>query len=287
MNDVKETTNNRYRAAKNVRNIAFWVLIAALCFMFLMPFIVMVSTAFRTNRDAFTEPVTLFPREFTLENFPAAMAVIPYWRYMANTIFITALSVLGQLFSTPMVAYSLSKIKWKGAPIIASLLMATMMIPYTVTMIPLYRVYSALHLTNTYIPLILPTFFGSAYFIIIVRQFFAGVPNSIMEAARIDGANELQRYLLVALPLCKPALTTVAIYAFMNAWSDYLAPMIYISKPDKLTLSLGLQQFLSQYSTDWARLMAAAFIFVLPVVIFYIVFQKNFVQGIATSGLKA
>lgn len=272
---------------KTLRKVLLGVAIVVLCIIFLMPFIVMTGTAFRTNRDAFTAPVSLLPREFTLENFPAAMSVIPYWRYMANTIFITALSVIGQLISTPMVAYSLAKVKWKGANIISGLLMATMMIPYTVTMIPLYRVYSSLHFTNTYIPLILPAFFGSAYFIIIVRQFFAGVPNSVMEAACIDGANELQRYVLIALPLCKPVLTTVAIYAFMNAWSDYLAPMIYLNKPKKLTLSLGLQQFLSEYSTDWARLMAAALIFVLPVVVFYIIFQRNFVQGVSTSGLKA
>lgn len=287
VNKMGNFRGNSCRMKKRAGGVLLGILVVVLCIAFLMPFIVMASTAFRTNRDAFTAPVSLFPREFTLENFPAAMEVIPYWRYMANTVFITALSVAGQLISTPMVAYSLAKIKWKGAPVISGLLLATMMIPYTVTMIPLYRVYSALHLTNTYVPLILPTFFGSAFFIIIVRQFFGGIPNSVMEAACIDGANELQRYMMIALPLCKPALTTVAINAFMNAWSDYLAPMIYLNKPDKLTLSLGLQQFLSQYATDWARLMAAALIFVLPVVIFYIIFQRNFVQGISTSGLKA
>ena len=120
-----------------------------------------------------------------------------------------------------------------------------------------------------------------------MRQFMAGISDSLLEAAKIDGANELQRYTGIVLPLCKPAMTTVAIYAFMNAWSDYLAPMIYITKTEKLTLSLGLQQFMGEYSTDWARLMAAALIFVVPVVVFYIIFQRNFVQGVSTSGLKA
>ena len=206
---------------------------------------------------------------------------------MGNTLLITALSIIGNLLSTPMVAYSLAKIKWRGASIISGLLMATMMIPYSVTMIPLYKVYSALHLTNTYVPLILPIFFGSSYFIIIMRQFVTGISDSLLDAAKIDGANEFQRYLRIVLPLCKPAMTTVAIYAFMNAWSDYLAPMIYITKTEKLTLSLGLQQFMGEYSTDWARLMAAALIFVIPVVVFYIIFQRNFVQGVSTSGLKA
>lgn len=275
-----------YQTKRFIVKVLSALLIIVLCIIFLTPFIVMISTSFRTNADAFTQPVSLFPREWTLENFPAAMNVIPYWRYMGNTSFITVLSIIGNVISTPLVAYSLSKIKWKGAPIISGLLLATMMIPYTVTMIPLYRIYSKLHLTNTYIPLILPTFFGSSYFIVIVRQFIGSISDSLLESAKIDGANEFQRYSKIVLPLCKPALTTVAIYAFMNAWSDYLAPMIYISKTEKLTLSLGLQQFMGEYSTDWARLMAAAVVFVIPVVIFYIIFQRNFVQGVSTSGIK-
>lgn len=282
---MKSTTF--YRNKKVIKKGLFALLVTILCIIFVTPFIVMISTSLRTNSDAFTEPASLFPRVWTLENFPSAMKVIPYWRYMGNTLFITLLSIIGNVTTTPLVAYSLSKIKWKGVSIISGLLMATMMIPYSVTMIPLYRIYAHLHLTNSYIPLILPTFFGSSYFIIIVRQFISGLPDSLLEAAKIDGANEFKRYTTVVLPLCKPALTTVAIYAFMNAWSDYLAPMIYISKTEKLTLSLGLQQFMGEYSTDWARLMAAAVVFVVPVVIFYIIFQRNFVQGISTSGLKA
>jgi multiple sugar transport system permease protein len=276
-----------YHGKRLVTKSLFVLLVTILCLIFVTPFIVMLSTSFRTNSDAFTRPVSLFPRAFTLENFPTAMKVIPYWGYMGNTLFITALSIVGNVTTTPLVAYSLSKIKWKGAPVISGLLMATMMIPYTVTMIPLYRIYVKLHLTNSYVPLILPTFFGNSYFIIIVRQFIGGLSDSLLEAAIIDGASQIRRYTAIVLPLCKPALTTVAIYAFMNAWSDYLAPMIYISKKEKLTLSLGLQQFMGEYSTDWARLMAAAVIFVLPVVFFYIIFQRNFVQGISTSGLKA
>ena len=246
----------------------------------------MVTTALKTNADAFQLPVRLFPREIIWNNFPEAMAKIPYVRYMMNTIFITLLSVVGQMVATPLVAYSLAKIKWKGAPIISALIMGTMMIPYTVTMIPLYKIWSKLGFTNTYVPLILPTFFGSPFYIIIMRQFFAGIPNSLMEAAKIDGAGEFKRYIAIALPLSRPALTTVGIYAFINAWSDYLAPLIYINKTEKLTLSLGLQGFLNQYSVDWTHLMAAATIFVIPVVIFFLFFQRNFVEGIATSGIK-
>ena len=278
--------NNHAYYKKRLKPIPKYILVIVLSFIFFSPFLIMVTPALKTNADAFQLPVKLFPREVIWNNFPEAMAKIPYVRYMMNTIFITLLSVIGQMVATPLVAYSLAKIKWKGAPIISALIMGTMMIPYTVTMIPLYKIWSRLGFTNTYVPLILPTFFGSPFYIIIMRQFFAGLPNSLMEAAKIDGAGEFKRYIAIALPLSRPALTTVGIYAFINAWSDYLAPLIYINKTEKLTLSLGLQGFLNQYSVDWTHLMAAATIFVIPVVIFFLFFQRNFVEGIATSGIK-
>lgn len=272
---------------KDMKEILFFCMVILLVIVFISPFMVMVLTAFKTNSDAFTIPVKLLPRKWVTENFPAAFAAIPYFKYMGNTIFITALSVFGQVMVTPLVAYSLAKIKWKGADIISGLLMATMMIPITVTMVPLYKIYSKLGLTNTYIPLILPTFFGKAFYIVLVRQFFNGIPDSLIEAAKIDGANHFTCYWRVSLPLCKPILTTIGIYAFLDAWSDYLYPLIFITKPEKYTLSLGLQQYMSEYTVDWARLMAAALVFVLPVVVCFAVFQRNFVEGIATSGLKA
>lgn len=282
---MKKITNRHIK--KYIGKFLFFAMVILLCIIFISPFMVMLLTSFKTNSDAFTIPVKVFPRQWVTENYPAALAEIPYFKYMANTAFITVLSVIGQLLVTPLVAYSLAKIKWKGADIIFGLIMATMMIPITVTMVPLYKVYSKLNLTNSYVPLILPTFFGKAFYIVICKQFFEGIPNSLIEAARIDGATEFQRYYKIAMPLCKPVLTTIGIYAFLDAWSDYLYPLIFITKPNKYTLSLGLQQYLSEYSIDWARLMAAAVVFVIPVIICFAVFQKNFVEGIATSGLKA
>ena len=166
-----------------MKKTLFYVLVVVLCAIFLSPFIIMFTTSMKTNYDAFQIPVQLLPRKWIFTNYPEALAKIPYIKYMMNTIFITALSVLGSMFATPMVAYSLARIKWAGSKVISSLIMATMMIPYTVTMIPLYRIWSKLGATNTYLPLIVPTFFGTPFFIIIMRQFFAGLPNSLMEAA--------------------------------------------------------------------------------------------------------
>ena len=284
MNAKREWTG--YRVSQAVKRFLFYLLVLLLCIVFLSPFLVMLTTSFKTNSDAFTLPVKLLPRQWVFENYPKAFETIPYFRYMGNTAFITFFSVIGQLLVTPMVAYSLSKIRWKGSKIISGLIMATMMIPISVTMIPLYRIYSKLHLVNTYIPLILPAFFGRAFYIIIYRQFFTGVPNSLMEAAWIDGANEAQRYIHIALPISKPALTTIGIYAFLDSWSDYLMPLIYITKSEKSTLSLGLQQYISEHTVDWSRLMAAATIFVLPVIVVFVIFQKNFVQGLAMGAVK-
>lgn len=284
---IRKEKIQMYSVKRKVKNLAFAFIVIALSAVFLSPFVVMVTTSFKTMEDAFMVPVKILPREFTIANYGAAVERIPYFRYMANTAVITGLSLVGELLVVPMVAYSLSRIRWKGTKILSGLLMATMMIPYTVTMIPLYRTWHAFGLTGTYVPLIAPHFVGHAYYIIILRQFMVGLPNSLFEAAKIDGANELQRYTHLALPLCKPALTTVGIYTFIAAWSDYLGPLIYINKEERMTLSLGLQQFLNEYTVDWTLLMAAAVIFVIPVVILFFGFQRNFVEGVATAGLKA
>ncbi len=278
---------NIYKTKKEVSKLMFYILFACLAIVFLSPFIVMLTTSFKTLDDAFTVPVKILPRDWIFTNYGDAVERIPYWRYMGNTAYITLFSLIGELIVVPLVAYSLAKIKWKGAAIISGLIMATMMIPYTVTMIPLYRTWHALGLTGSYVPLIAPHFAGHAFYIIIMRQFMKGIPNSLFEAAKIDGANEFQRFMYLGIPMCKPALTTIAIYTFNAAWSDYLAPLIYISNKDRMTLSLGLQQFLNEYTVDWTLLMAAAVIFVLPVLVLFFIFQRNFVEGVATSGLKA
>jgi len=268
-----QEVNNMHPMKRRMKNWAFALAVLALSAVFLSPFLVMLTTSFKTMEDAFMVPVKILPREFTIKNYGAAVNKIPYFQYMGNTALITILSLAG--------------IKWKGAKLISGLLMATMMIPYTVTMIPLYRTWHALGLTKTYVPLIAPHFAGHAYYIIILRQFMAGLPNSLFEAAKIDGANEVQRYLNLALPLCKPALTTVGIYTFIATWSDYLGPLIYINRKERMTLSLGLQQFLNEFTVDWTLLMAAAMIFVIPVVLLFFIFQRNFVEGVSTAGLKA
>ena len=217
---------DKYQLRKDIWRVCFFIIVAVLVLIYVSPFLVMFFTSFKTNSDAFTIPVRLFPRKWVSENYPAAMSAIPYFRYMGNTIYITVLSVIGQLIVTPMVAYSLSKINWKGSKIISGLLMATMMIPISVTMVPLYRIYSKIGLTNTYVPLILPAFLGKAFYIIITRQFFMGIPNSLIEAAKIDGANGVQTFFKITLPMLSPILKVVLMLAITGAFKDYEAIMV-------------------------------------------------------------
>ena len=207
---------NVFKIRRRASHVAFYILAIALFIVFLSPFIVMVTTSFKTLDDAFTVPVKILPREWTFSNYGDAVERIPYWRYMGNTAYITLLSLMGELIVVPLVAYSLAKIRWRGAGIVSGLLMATMMIPYTVTMIPLYRTWHAFGLTGTYVPLIAPHFVGHAYYIIIMRQFMKGIPNSLFEAAKIDGCKRFGLIRFITFPCILPIIAVMLIMQISN-----------------------------------------------------------------------
>ena len=198
------------------------------------------------------------------------------------------LPVFGQLLAVPLVVYSITKIEWKGAKIIFPLVLVTMMIPWQVTQIPMYTTWSKLGFVNTFIPLILPAFFGSPYYIYLMRQFMKGIPNSLIDAARIDGANDLTILYRVVMPLCKPILVTVALLVFIAAWNDFNGPLMYLQESDKYTLSVGLQNVLSNNTLkrQYNLVMAAVTLFSLPLMVVFAIFQKQFISGIATGGVK-
>ena len=238
----------------------------------------MVTTALKTNADAFQLPVKLFPREVIWNNFPEAMAKIPYVRYMMNTIFITLLSVVGQMIATPLVAYSLAKIKWKGAPIISALIMGTMMIPYTVTMIPLYKIWSRLGFTNTYVPLILPTFFGSPFYIIIMRQFFAGLPNSLMEAAKIDGANGVQRFFRIVLPYMKSVIKVTVSMSIIENFKQF--PLFWTMTgggPNNSTTTMAILSYREAFvSNNFGSGAAVTTVWMLMMIVVVYIYNRIF-----------
>lgn len=224
---------------------------------------------------------------FFWENFREAVTRIPFLRYLRNTLVVCVLSALGAVLSSSLVAYSLAKIPWRGRNLLFAMTLATMMIPFAVLMVPLYAVFAWLGWIGTLKPLWVPAFFGNAFFIFLMRQFFLTIPGELSEAARIDGCSEFGIYWRIVLPLSRPVLAVVALFQFLYAWNDFMGPLLYLTRQETFTLSLGLQFFQSQHGgTDWSLLMAASTLVVIPVVVLFFFTQKQFIQGISTTGLR-
>lgn len=262
------------------------ILLIIVTIIYMLPFVWMVSTSFKSDQELYEYPAPLLPDKLMFENYKYGLTYFPFFKYLRNSIIVTAGSVIGVLFSCPLAAYSFAQLKWKGRDIIFYSLIATMMLPNFVTLIPLFVIFSKLNLVNTFWPLILPSFLGQPFFIFLLRQFFLSLPTSLFDAARVDGASEFQIYTKIALPLTKPALLVVGLFQFLASWNDYLGPLIYLTDENKYTLSLGLPQFLNQYGTHWNWMMAVSTVVVVPVLIFFIFTQKQLIEGIKFSGSK-
>jgi multiple sugar transport system permease protein len=220
-------------------------------------------------------------------NYREATRVIPFFTYALNTLIVAILGMIGTTLSSAVVAYGFSRIPWKGRDALFTLSIATMMIPFPVTMIPLYTVFRQFGMIGTLQPLWLPCFFASAYNIFLLRQFFMTLPIDISEAARLDGCSEFQIFYKLILPLSKPALIVVALFHFMFAWNDLMGPLIYLTKDSLFTLSLGLQQFQSKSGgIQWHYLMAASTLTILPIIALFFFAQKQFIEGISMTGGK-
>jgi multiple sugar transport system permease protein len=220
-------------------------------------------------------------------NYAMVFKKIPFLTYAKNTLIVCILSVLGTTFASAVVAYGFARIKWPGRNFFFMLTLSTMMIPFAVTMVPLYAVFRKLGFVGTLQPLWVPYIFGTAFNIFLLRQFFMTIPQDLTDAARVDGCSEFGIFMRMILPLSKPALTVVALFHFMFAWNDFMGPLIYLTDQDTYTLSLGLQIFQSQHGgTEWHLLMAASAMVILPILIIFFFAQKTFVEGIALSGMK-
>jgi multiple sugar transport system permease protein len=215
------------------------------------------------------------------------LGYIPFERYARNTLYIAVLSVIGTVLSNALVAYGFARINWPGRDIAFAVTIATMMIPFPVLMVPTYVIFKTLGWVGTPKPLWVPAFFGSAFNIFLLRQFFLSLPTELSDAARIDGCSEFRIFKDVLLPLAKPALAVVALFNFMHVWNDFLGPLIYLTDQKSYTLAYGLQAYQSQHGgTQWPLLMAAATIVVAPVIVLFFLAQKTFIQGITVTGMK-
>jgi multiple sugar transport system permease protein len=265
-----------------------------LSLIYAFPLLWLISTALKPIGETMKSPPVWIPSEIQWGNFKEAMVYgadklgyIPFLVYARNTILVCALVVSGVVFSNTVVAYSFARLRWPGRDVFFAITLATMMVPFPVLMVPTFGIFRELDWIGTFRPLWVPAWFGSAFSIFLLRQFFRAIPFELSEAAKIDGASEWRIFRDVVLPLSKPAIAVVALFAFMGAWNDFLGPLIYLLDQDTFTLSLGLQFYQSQHGgTQWNLLMAASTIVIAPVIILFFFTQRLFIQGIALTGLK-
>lgn len=268
------------------RNIVPVILLLFFGVVFAAPFVWLVSTSFKTPENVFKFPPQWIPVPFEWQNYLEVFVRIPFLLYLRNTVIIAVVPVIGQIFSSSMVAYSFSKIPWEGSRYLFGIVLATMMLPFQVTMIPLYIVWSRLGLINSFAPLLIPSFFGSAYNIFLLRQFFNGIPDSLVHSARIDGSSEWGILFKIIMPLSKPALTTIGLFTFIAGWNNFMGPLIYFQDSKLFTLSLGLQTFMFEMNKQWEVLMAASTLFTIPMIVLFFIGQKQFIKGIVMTGFK-
>ena len=280
-------SRSRRRLRKLGASATKHVVLIVLSCMFGLPLLWMVLTSFKTAQQALTLPVVWWPHPFLASNYPQLFAALPYFRFFLNTFEYAGITIVGVCVSSSLVAYGFARLKWPGRDALFYVMLMTLILPFVCTLIPLFVMYKHFGWIGGYLPLEVPTFFGSSIFsTFLLRQSFMTIPESLSEAARIDGASEFYIYLRIILPLAKPALATVILFQFIYCWNDYLGPLIYISNQNSYPLSLGLGLILGDYTTNWSWVMAGATAATAPIVILFFLTQRTFIQGIALTGTK-
>jgi len=254
--------------------------------VFLFPFIWMILLSFQTLKQFYLWPPVLWPSPWQWNNYPDALKLFDFTTFFWNTTYITVVSLVGQSCVSAMVAYSFARLRWPLRDFWFLVMLATMMVPPQVTLIPLYIMWKNVGGLDTYWPLILPAFLGTPYFIFLARQFFMTIPMELEGAARIDGASTLQIIFRIMVPLSIPLMLTLSLFSVLSHWNDFFAPLLFLNTKSKFTLQLGLLVFRGQYDTDYPKMFAATATIVMPVVAFFFVGQRYFIKSVVLSGLK-
>src|SRR6266581_4237534 len=254
--------------------------------MFLLPFYWMANSALKNIDELSSFPPTLYPHAPAFENFVRAVTYIPFGTFLLNSVILTTGVALGAAISNPLIAYGFSRIKWPGRDVVFGIVLASIFLPFPVLIVALFDIFAKLHWIDTFLPIIVPAFFGNPFFIFLMRQFFLGLPNEISEQARIDGANEFQVFLYVIMPLARPAVAVVIIFAAVQAWGEFLTPLIFLQDESTYPLSIGLQFYRQSHDVSYNLLMAASTLIVLPIVALFLAFQRFFIQGVTAGSLK-
>jgi multiple sugar transport system permease protein len=275
------------QAPGRIQSFALYAVLTLGSVAMLMPFFWMISTALKTESDIFTIPIKWIPQKIVFDNFTRAFEVVPILKYMFNTFVMAVLKIGGEVFVSALVAYGFARYQFKSKNVLFMILLATMMLPYEVTMIPTFIIWSNLGFSDSYVPLVLPAYFGSATFIFFLRMYFETFPRELEESAVIDGARPIHIFVRIFIPLSKAALMTIALWSFMGTWNDLLGQLIYINSPSKYTIQLGLASFSNMTGeTLWGPLMAASFVALLPIIFLLLFAQRYFTEGIKMTGIK-
>jgi len=254
--------------------------------IFVAPFGFMISTSLEGDAQIHSASLQFIPHPAIWANYPKALQYFPFWLYLRNTLIICSVTVIGTLFSAVLPAYGFARLRWRGRNTLFFVMIATIMLPSQVALMPVFLMFRSLGWSGTFLPLTVPAFFGNAFSIFLLRQFFLGIPQELSDAARLDGCNEFGILWRVILPLAKPALATVALFAFMGAWTDFQGPLIYLHDEHLYTLAIGLNSFLGRHTSEWNLLMAASTVVTIPLIVAFFFAQRTFIQGIAMTGGK-
>lgn len=274
-------------ASDSISDILTYLMLIVLGAIILVPVAWMLSTSLKSDGETFLFPPVWIPEKLHWENYFRSLTFLPFGRYLLNTSVITVSAVIGQLLTSPLVAFGFARLNCRRKDGLFMLVLATMMLPAQVTMVPVFVMFRIMGWVNTYLPLIVPNYFGSPYLIFLLRQFMLTIPPELGDAAKIDGCGYFGIYSRIWLPLCKPALATVGIFTFMYHWNDFMTPLIYLSTNEKWTLTLGLSRFAGIYgTTPWNLLMACSLVTILPCIVLYFFAQGYFIQGIVITGVK-
>ncbi len=282
---------SRRRPSSRIRTVLAYVLLTGGGLVMLLPFAWLVSSSLKGPENIFTVPPEWIPEPMRWRNFTDVLSALPFLRYLENTLVITFVAATGQVVTSVLCAFAFSRLRWPGRDVLFAIVLATLMVPYTVTLIPTFILFKSLNWLDTFLPLTVPYWFGagSAFFIFLLRQFFRTLPMELDEAARIDGAGPWVILTQIILPLSRPAIAVVSVFAFLSHWNDFFGPLVYLTSESKWTLALGISALQGlQWGRDMTHLvMAVSVIMVAPVVVLFFLAQKTFIRGIVLTGLKA
>ena len=287
---IQPATSTGWRESRSVKqrvgHTVLYIALTVFGFTFLIPLLWVITTSLKIPSQVFVLPIQWIPTDPQWSNYAFIFIHMPMARFVSNTLVVAVTATVGAVLSASFVAYSLARLRWPGRDIVFILVLATMMLPGVVTLVPTFIIFTKLGWVNTFLPLIVPFWFGGgAFYIFLMRQFMITLPYELEEAARIDGAGSLRILWQVILPLSRPVLATVTIFSFLDRYNDFIGPLIYLNSNNKFTLQLGLYWLAGRYGSHWPYVMAASLVTILPVIVIFFFAQRQFIQGIQLSGL--